>query len=162
MPRAALPVRRGRAEAAERAQASGAGGMEGSERAAAAPGAQPRANGCSGAAHGALRNGYVRGLPAPHTQVCAAGASATPWAGPVPGRGGSAGKVEEFVASPHGAAAAGGGKPAGCGCWGVGQNLAGQRGSVCAPRPASEDPGEQPWSQACFGGLRRAGDCVPG
>ncbi|XP_064006707.1 serine palmitoyltransferase 2 isoform X5 [Pogoniulus pusillus] len=43
--------------------------MEGSERAAAAPGAQPRANGCSGTAHGALRNGYVRGLSAPGTQM---------------------------------------------------------------------------------------------
>lgn len=44
------------------------------ERHAAALGAQPRANGCSGGAHGALRNGYVRGLSAPDTQVCAAGA----------------------------------------------------------------------------------------
>lgn len=35
----------------------------------AALGAQPRANGC-GAAHGALRNGFVRGLPG--TQVGAA------------------------------------------------------------------------------------------
>lgn len=52
--------------------------MERPERAAAALGAQPRANGCSGAAHGALRNGYVRGLPAPDTQVCAAGALGRP------------------------------------------------------------------------------------
>ena len=59
---------------------SGSGWMERPERAAAAPGAQPRANGCSGAAHGGLRNGYVRGLPAPDTQVSAPGASCRPGA----------------------------------------------------------------------------------
>lgn len=59
---------------------SGSGGMERPERAAAAPGAQPRANGCSGAAHGGLRNGYVRGLPAADTQVSAPGVSCRPGA----------------------------------------------------------------------------------
>lgn len=77
-------ARRGRVGPAERVRrggiVSGSGGMERPERAAAALGAQPRANGCSGAAHGGLRNGYVRGLPAPDTQVSAAGAFCRPGA----------------------------------------------------------------------------------
>lgn len=61
--------------------------MEGPERAAAALGAQLRANGCSGPAHGGLRNGYVRGLPAPDTQVRAAVTLRRPGGAGAEGRG---------------------------------------------------------------------------
>lgn len=201
--RASGAARRGRAGAAERAQRSDGsrtGRMEQPEGAAAALGAQPRANGCSGAAHGGLRNGYVRGLPAPNTQVCAAGALRPPGRASTgaEGRGGGrpsrglrwrAGRVGSPAAQPGAVPGAlfqasvaasslgasrrcprrrdglrrrgslqpplrpwpaGSGEPPlpQCGCWGVGRNLAGGRGSgLCgAPLPPSLPPPLAPLS----------------
>lgn len=157
---------------------SGSGGMERPERAAAAPGAQPRANGCSGAAHGGLRNGYVRGLPAADTQVSAPGVSCRPGAAgsdareEVDGRGrergGRAAPGSEFGAGEaappcwtlSGPKAAGGPRGELGGCGGAPRKF-GSRSPVVArspvtaagPLPMSGMPGHPGWPSRAAGFL---------